>query len=195
MTDDELLATAHAVITRTHADLNALLDPLDYPGLWTQRERDAYDHRREVLRARLQGFTRDTRDLSAAMAPLADATAWRDILLRMRQTLRDELVACADDDPKQFNLRWSLRELEVGAAEGTGYELENSRLGALLRAEGFTAPPPTEGRRFGKLPWFGSLAEVDERLDLWQRRHDEARQSLEIALREYEPEREPVVTD
>jgi hypothetical protein len=184
LTDEILLSKSQDLLVQTQADLNAMLDPLDMSGSLTLRERDRYEHKRAVLRARLQTLTQYLPTLPTLAPQIAEYTSWRDMLARIRQTLCDELLALEARNPKQYNLRWSIMTIDRGAEPGTGYEIENSRLGELLRAEGLTAPPPTDGRLHGRLPWRGSLTEIEHRLHELQQRYDDARGRLRSLVQE-----------
>jgi hypothetical protein len=103
---------------------------------------------------------------------------WKAFLLQAREKLADELSAIKTPLRSSLaigrvqNLRLSLDCVDDGtqAFINSGYELENSRLGALMVAAGFEVVGADPLRNYGgTLPWFGSLREVEQRLAAAQR--------------------------
>jgi hypothetical protein len=100
-------------------------------------------------------------------------TDWRDFLRTAREQLAAELnaiqtpVRTAHALGRVRNLRLSLDAIDIGPQvfAASGWELENSKLGALMIAGGFEVVGADPRVNFGgSLPWFGSLPEVEARL-------------------------------
>jgi hypothetical protein len=175
LTDEILLSKSQDLLVQTQADLTAMLDVMDVPG--TLREQERYEHTRAVLRAREQTLTQHMPTLRMLQPQIAELTAVRDVLIPIRAQLSAELLAMEPNDVRQYNWRWSLQKLESGAASGAGFAVENTRLGQLLIAAGWTAGPSFEGR-IPPLPWRGSLMEIEDRLAALQASYDDARTRL-----------------
>jgi hypothetical protein len=130
------------------------------------------------------------RDVEAKLA--YDTKCLRDAN-RCRKTLCDELFAVpspirtAKDRGTHRNLTLSIQMLDRGRSvlADTGHVLETLRLGQLMREVGFaqTVPPPS-GEIGMRLPWFGSIPEVERRIRELTRRRDEAQSRLAAALAE-----------
>ena len=167
---------------QVHAALAARLSPNDLPGSWSQREREDYI----AYTSLLDGNSRTIRTSEATLADLepqiAQYTKWQQQLGEWRQTLANKYVALQPRDLHQFVHRWCFRAIEDGFEPGTGFSLETSPLGALMRAAGYVETPPTEGRVHGRLPWYGSLPEVELRLKELRQREADARARLQDAL-------------
>lgn len=177
-----------AVVVQLRHELAAMLDPIDVTG--TERERDAYEARRSLLRQRI-GQIRESVSTLAEVEPLAaDAQAWRGHLTAWRQTLADELLALPPnprtdkDRGRQHNLMLSIRCIDhgTGVITHTGYALGTLRLGALMRDAGFVAGVPVANQLFGEMPWFGSMPEVEHRLKHLEARRADAHTRLADGL-------------
>jgi hypothetical protein len=81
-----------------------LLDPMDYPGNWTQRQRQSYD----TQRARFDSCIQDTRStlsrLAAETARLADYQPARERMQQVERTLVKQLAASPKDEELQASL-------------------------------------------------------------------------------------------
>jgi hypothetical protein len=168
----------------------ARLDPQDLPHTTTMREAMAYgaetaaiDHRLATAKAAL-----------ATLAELSDETAeseWLDRLNAWRTTLCDELLAILSPvRDKQLlarkeTLTLSIRCIDVGPGvfRDTGYALETSALGALMREAGYEVAGADLTRNFvGALPWHGSVRETERRLKDRARRRAIAQAQLDAVL-------------
>ena len=81
-------------------DLDSMLDPLDFPGDWTQRQRNEYEAKRAALVLDIAALTPDVERQQRAAAALeslerelADATHWQNTLTTIRETVAQELMA------------------------------------------------------------------------------------------------------
>jgi hypothetical protein len=127
----------------------------------------------------------------ASLPPAAPDQEWLDHLNAWHRTLCEELRALPSTirDAKtlgvQKNLILSIRAIEHGpdVANGTGYDLTNLRLGALMREAGFEPTGADPDRNYsGVMPWFGSLSQVERRVTDWQKQRAEAEARLAEAL-------------
>ena len=125
------------------------------------------------------------------MTPLAPEQEWLDHLIGWRKTLCDELLALPSPIRDshtlgvQRNLTLSIKTIDVGVAvvNGTGYDLTTLRLGALMREAGYepTGADPHRNYR-GVMPWFGSMPEVERRIQQLTKQRDDAQAMLDEAL-------------
>ena len=167
------------------AERAARLDRLDLPGTMTQREMDDY----EAATARLDRYIFMAREALSALAenaPRDEDIAWRDFLIATRPKLCAELEALPPRDKRQQNLQLSILAMDkmrgLGVLDGTGYSLNTLRLGAYLRESGYTPLPPVDPEIFGRMPWFGSLPEVERRIADVEKRRVAAEAALNEAL-------------
>jgi len=145
-----------------------------------------------ILDARITAARNETSTLAELDPKIADLTTWRDHLIAWRETLCAALLGCpqrprTDHDAGVLqNLKLSIMTVDRGRGvfDGSGYALETLRLGALIREAGYVEAPPVEGQAVGRLPWFGSLPEVEQRLHDLQKRRDEAQARLDATLRD-----------
>jgi hypothetical protein len=124
----------------------------------------------------------------ASLPSLDHLTQWRDQLTTWRQILCDEVAAL----PARLstghqigvaqNLMLSIRFIDGGSVDGTGYALETLRLGALMREAGYVAAAPVDGQSIGRLPWFGALPEVEYRIREVTKRRAESQAALDDAM-------------
>lgn len=179
-----------AVVARLRQELAAMHDPIDIPGDWTPRERDAYEVKRSLLRQRITLVRDAAATLAEVAAHEAAEHAWRDHLNEWRSALADELLALPPnprsdkDRGRQQNLMLSIRCIDhgTGVVEHSGYNVETLRLGALMRESGFVAAPPVANQLFGALPWSGSMPEVEHRLKALAVRRTDAEARLADGL-------------
>ena len=148
------------------------------------------ESKRQTLLDRITAIRAAQATLAAMDSEIATLTEWKGHLLDWRPILCDELLACpprARTGPemgRRQNLTMSIVMLDRGLnLDGTGYTLETLRLGDLMRASGFVAAPPVKDlEASGRLPWFGSLDQVEKQLKQLQARRDAAQASLDDAL-------------
>jgi hypothetical protein len=178
-------------MTRTeqlNSTLAALLDPLDYPGDWTQRQREAEEHKRHVLMARIQEVSHAEATIAKVSPQNAALTEWFTTARRIREELVAEILDPALQHRttlafgRRENLRLSLGALDRGRRvfEDTGWMLETSRLGQKLRDAGFREAPPIENQLVGRLPFPGSIPETEQHLKVVQALLDDAQTRLAI---------------
>lgn len=185
-------SAAH-VLASIREELAAMENQLDTPGDWTLRERRAYEGRRALLDLRANAIVR----ASARLAALAEADAvaaadqkWLEYLAAWRQFLCDEFLALPprietrNDEGKYQNLKLSITAIDrgLGVLKGSGYALETLRLGALMRDSGFQPAPAVDGQAFDRLPWYGSVAETEDRIKDLGKERAAAQTELDDAL-------------
>jgi hypothetical protein len=140
---------------------------------------------------------RDLAQFNKAVAAVAtlgtaeDDARWRDQLIAFRAALQSDLLAQKPviRDPHRLgvakNLTLSIEAIDYGPQvfAGTGWSLENSRLGALLIAAGYVMVDADPSSNYvGRLPWFGSLREVEKRITDLATQRAQAEANLEAAL-------------
>jgi hypothetical protein len=184
-------------------ELASLGSPGDVP--LTYNAQAEYARKQSALRGRIRTIQVSQRTMQEVEPQLVDLTAWQRHLLGWREEIcgaRPELpdllrerqepnriMGCIDrvDVPPDatYSQVLSLRVVESGlsALDGSGYMLETLPLGDCMRASGYseTVPPPP-GEAGMRLPWFGSLREVETRLKELQTRRDDAATRLERAV-------------
>ena len=75
---------------------------------------------------------------------------------------------------------WRLQQIQRGQSDN---DLTTLKLGALMVADGYEIVGADPARYYGGgLPWFGSLPEVQRRLEDLDRRREEAQAALDEAL-------------
>jgi hypothetical protein len=181
----------HEQVQRLKQKHAEMLDPLDIPGDWTPRRRDSYETTRCIIDGRLRDALAASTTLAQLAPKIAADTKWLADANTCRPTLCDELLAFGHprtdlERGRVRNLTLSIQMLDRGrrVADGTGWMLETSRLGELMRELGYTAAPPFDGAVVGLLPWFGSIPVVEQRLRDLTAQHDEAQARFDAALRE-----------
>jgi hypothetical protein len=154
-----------------------------------QRQLNDLRQKHETVSVRIQVARSATAAVASAEHELAAATEWFNHLTAWRQTLCDELLALPPRIRSghqlgvQQNLKLSILAIDRGQlATDSGYQLENLKLGDLMRASGFAEAPKIENQIVGPLPWFGSLPETERRIKVAQAARADAEQRLHDAL-------------
>jgi hypothetical protein len=163
----------------------------DLPASATQRDLAVNRHRRQTLERQLAALERAVstwRELGSAEAD----EAWRAHLTEWRSVLCDELKqikAYATRDPvvkgRAINLTLSVKTIDRGTdvLELSDYGLTTLRLGQLMIAAGYEVTDADPVLNYvGKLPWHGSLPEVEARLSKLAERRAAAEAALATAL-------------
>ena len=174
------------------AELAAL--PNDEESL--QRQLDDLSQKRETLSSRILAARTATDALANMVPEMAAEIEWRDHLIDWRQTLCDELLALPprirtdrELGAKQ-NLTLSILTIDRGRpGDDAGWALENLRLGQLMREAGYREGPKIENQVIGRLPWYGSMPDVEHRIkELTNRRNDAQARLTEALLDDAERE-------
>lgn len=115
---------------------------------------------------------------------VAQLTTWRQVLCDelLQLPRRSHEIA---DMGRQRNLVLSVQAIDLGpdVTSGTGYDLTTLRLGQLMRAAGHEPAGADPERNYvGKMPWFGTLPEVESRIADVRRQQDDAERQLADAL-------------
>jgi hypothetical protein len=181
MTPDTI---ADAQCADLEKQLAALRDEADI-----HHELETNQHRRALLEARLETIRFSSHTLKTLDPKIAAETEVRDVLTACRTTLCDELLACpqrprtARDFGKERNLSLSIQVIDrgIGVLTDTGFALSTLRLGQLLRDAGYVEGPRIENQIAGDFPWFGSLPEVERRLQLLLAQRTDAQARLAAA--------------
>jgi hypothetical protein len=186
MTTATITPTGDAIIAELQRELDARKDPSDM-----QAKVNAYITHTDSIAQRLQTIRSATAALANVAPRIAAEIEWRDHLIEWRRTLCDELLAfpprIRDDRDlgKQQNVKQSITAIDRGGLSyGGSYGLCSLRLGALMRAAGYVESPKIENQVCGRLPWFGSMPEVERRLKALEQQRDDAQARLDEALRE-----------
>ena len=135
--------TMNERVVQTQQECAAQLAELGMLRTQAQREVETCTARMSVLEWRMSAMQVATTTL-AGLAPLAPEQEWLDHLTTWRKALCDELLACPQQPRtdhelgKQQNLKLSIITIDRGPSTvgGTGYCLENLRLGQLMREAG-----------------------------------------------------------
>ena len=175
-----------AVLAALRAERDSMLNPLDIPGSWTPRQKEAYEYTRAVLRARISTIEMALPELDKVNPKIAAEQDWLAKLHGWRRPLADEFLALPKRDVRQDNYRLSITCIDRGVQYivGSGYGLETLRLGELMRQSGYQELPPDPGRVWGTLPWFGSIPECEYRLRELTKRRDDAQMRIDGVLRD-----------
>jgi hypothetical protein len=147
--------TATELLAKLQHARAKLLDPMDYPGQWTQRQRNTYDTLRARAAAYVQDLTQTLAVLEASTARLAD---WQPVRERL-QAVEAKLVEQLNASPKSEELRASLVTLRRGGITRDGERIFGMPrpLEALL-----TDTCPHCGHR--TVAWDGPLGVLDEEI-------------------------------
>lgn len=183
--------TPEARRAELEAQLAAIPDDGQLPASTTRDELAVTQHRRATLKRRLS-------DLNAAVAAVASLGSaaedeqWRDHLTAWRKTLSDERMEIKSPirdsriKGREINLSLSIRCIDRGLdmlVQNSGYDLTTLRLGELMRASGYEVRDADPQRAYlGRLPWHGSLDEVEHRITTLAARRARAEADLAAAL-------------
>ena len=178
----------------TLADLEArraaIPDDDALPASATQADLARVREQRRVLDVRLTQARDATATLAAIaddaadVAWLADLNTWRKTLctelLDIKSPIRDKVLL-----GRSRNLTMSIRTIDFTGDQfkDSGWTLESSRLGELMIASGFTlhdADPSTNYA--GRLPFHGSIKDVEKRMHARATQRTRAQQALADAL-------------
>jgi len=174
-------------VTQREEQLVAQIAELHATRTEAQRTADDCGIRADVLAERLVSMRSAAAKL-ANLPPLAPEEEWRDFLTKSRDTLSTELLAMpprartGQELGTRHNLELSIMSIEQGpgVADGTGYALETLRLGQLMREAGYATTPAGQG--IDRLPWYGTLPQVEQRILQLAKRREEAQTRLDAAL-------------
>jgi hypothetical protein len=172
-------------LEEVETELASMLDPLDIPGNWTPRERDAYETKRAVLDARIR-TVRMSKDILAQVEPrIAFDTKWRDHLREWLAILGERLLALGDartdiDRARVIALKLSIMRIHRGLNFNEMLP-GHLPLDDLLHEAGFV-PRDAVARANGDA-WYGTLPVVEQRLAELTARRDDAQTRLDAALR------------
>jgi hypothetical protein len=173
-------------VAQLEEELAARKNPLDL----TLREADAYLAQTEMISARIYILRSAPLTLAEVDHKIASDTEWFDFLTTTRKTLCDELLALpahirtSHQMGVQQNLKFSIQVIDrgLGVIADSAWELNTLRLGELMKAARYVEGPRIENQICGRLPWFGSLQEVERRLKGLQQQRNEAQARLTEAL-------------
>lgn len=168
-TTDDRIASRLADLTAKRA---AIPDDDALPASTTRAELAVIQQQRLDVDRQLAQFNKAVAAV-ATLGTVEDDARWRDQLIEFRAALNADLLAQKPviRDPHRLgvakNLTLSIEAIDYGPQvfAGTGWSLENSRLGALLIAAGYAMTDADPSTNYvGKLPWFGALREVEQRI-------------------------------
>lgn len=175
-------------VAEMQTELDAMLDPLDTPGMWTQRERDTYETRRRVLEANI-------RAVAVAESEIADLTPQAEHLGRWcvqchewLTTFAERRAACPAQpqtrvqEYERLGLDISIRCLRYGFDFANEMYPPDLPLFAAMTEAGYRAPTyaPTNVWAGG----LGVLPEAERRYKELGERLDAAERRLARALRD-----------
>jgi hypothetical protein len=180
--------TPQETIAALQKQRDAMLDPMDVPRTWTQRQADAYEQRRAALDAHAQAIHVSLHAVNKPTQRLAVVTATRDRLLAVEAMLEKQIADAPDprsvggereqtkEMGRQKGLADSLKALREGVEHLNGEPL----LPGLLR-QALTDTCPTCGH--STFAWPGPLVQVEREVREAERKVSELRTSLESNLR------------
>ena len=199
--------SVESVLESLKRQLAALPNQEDVP--LTYKAQAEHAAKQSSLTGRIRTIQSATAALAECNPTITFLTEWRSQLLEWREALTaaqpealspealaerkvaNRIVGFIDrvDVPKgaTYSQVLSIKVIEIGPVvlQDTGVMLETLPLGRMMRESGYTesvTPPPGEvGMR---LPWYGSLREVDARLKELQVRKRDAEVRLERAISE-----------
>jgi hypothetical protein len=176
-------------IAALQTQLDVLPLAIDLPGTWSARQVDAHEQKRAELAQRIRVACVASSTLRETQGQFDAETEWQKNLVLWREQLCTQLMDAPPRSSREVgllqNLKLSILAIDRGSQvfQSSGYSIESSKLGECMRASGYAASPPLdEYQIFGVLPWFGSMAEVGDRLELLTRRRKEAQTQLTEAL-------------
>ena len=184
---DEHIATRLAELTEQRA---AIPDDDKLSLSTTREEHEAIIEQRTTLDRGIAAIHAAVAAQSALGTAEADEQ-WRDFLTTARQTLCAERMTIKSPIRDKHllgverNLHLSIGCIDKGRQvfSDTGWALENSKLGELLRAAGSEVVGANASRNYdGQLPWHGSLPEVEQRVAKFAQRRHAAEAALNEAL-------------
>lgn len=179
---------AQAALASLRSQLAEMLDPLDFPRSWTQRQVIEYEERRRWFTAR-ENVAYNAMPVIAECEPkIVVYTRWRDHQIVWRGQLSERLVAIPTDthDRAELGLQRLLR-LSIARID-RNLDFMNDILPAHLplddlMAEAGYVPRDLIARAAGEA-WLGCLPEVEHRLAQLIARRDAAQRQLDDALRD-----------
>jgi hypothetical protein len=180
--------TPESAIAEWEAQLAALPEQGDVPQTYnTQAD---YVRRQSFLTGHIRSARMQLETLAEVEQQIADLEPWLANLQTWRTALSTDLLALPRGDKRAWNYAQGIRVIDrgLGVIANSGHMLETLRLGQLMRDSGYTqSVPPPPGEAMMRLPWLGSLPEVERKLRDLTVRRDDARQALEGLLREPMP--------
>lgn len=150
--------------------VDALLDPLDYPRTWTQRQCDAYETTRQTLKAKMLYARQQTAVLAKVVPTIAVLEQALQDVTEMRAILYERLERQPPghhptDAAKCDTLRACIACCDQGLAVlGDGYHLTQSPLGHLMLARGHRPSTPAPFQVCGALTFPGSIPVLQAKL-------------------------------
>jgi hypothetical protein len=164
------------------ADLERQRDALPDP-VTLEREVAAAYQRRSAFDVQMQTIRSAVATLANVEPRIVAEQKWQDFLTTARKTCCDELLAMPprrDDRElgRARNLELSIAKIDRDVVVDP-WTLETLRLGELIREAGYVEGPKIENQVYGRLPWFGSLPEVERRLKALQEERSIAQARLD----------------
>ncbi len=170
--------------------------------------RETAERRVEVLQKDEEVLSRRISTIQVAntalrgLPEIAADQAWLEHLITWRKTLAADLLAMPErlstdmELGQRRNLTLSIATIDHGPAvlTNTGYDLTTLRLGQLMRDAGYEPSGADPIRHYsGVMPWFGSIADVTERLDALNKQRDEVQARLDAALSRDDDRQPPAI--
>lgn len=176
---------ANAIADALQTELASMLPPHDVPGNWSERERDAYEARRSLLRGRITTIQQATATIAKLTPKLTVEQNWLTDLQVWRRLLIDELDhADVHDAGRIRNLTLSLGVINRGVKgiENDGFMLVSLRLGALMIESGYTTAKADDAQTYGELPFHRPLSDTEAMIADLTKQIADAQTSLALAL-------------
>jgi hypothetical protein len=183
--------TPQEILAQLQRARDAMLDPLDIPRTWTERQAEAYERCRASLDAHAQAIHVSMNSINKPTARLATAIAARDRLLAIQATLEQQIADAPNPRGlgggiaeqkawgRQQGLTDSLKALRDGVPQFNG----EPQLPGLLR-EALTTTCSTCGH--SSFSWPGPLVQLEREIAADEKKIRELRTSLESNLKSAE---------
>ena len=129
-------ATVDALIADLRTRLAAMIDPLDIPRSWTQRQLNVYEERRQRLGHVLNGLR------NATVSSTDHLVATRDQMLGYKATLEQMILDAPDLNARQYNSNVErMRDKEWERQQGLAHSLKALQDGVKMWPNGNPAIP------------------------------------------------------
>ncbi len=172
------MKTPDGILVKLQQELAALLDPRDYPGEWTLRQRETYERTRVELNRRIGAIRNNLSILADYDAKLAPITATVKLLTPWRKEFCDELLACPPRHPRAVPLGAAIKAIDFGVAWSSGMAV----VPTLLREKLMAAFVPTWGKNDPWLYIADDLQSCEKRLTELNAQRNAAQAALDAAL-------------
>lgn len=168
--------------------VSEMLEPLDIPGNWTQRQRDDYEGRRSALLGTISRLGAAARVLDKLVPTIEADEKWLDFLRTSRERMSKELVRL-DANDRDVKVLGRIHGLKVGILMiDRGFDFRNEMLPAttplddLMKQSGFEGGGTLAST--GGAAWRGDMPLIEWRLKGARRQAEEEIGQVDVAMRD-----------